>query len=162
MKLIFASALCIILMTTACSMAPSGNSTSTGAVDEELLRQFESTNTNSEVEQRLRRYQTGSSEYLVVIDKNKAFWAIPVDGIKDIASNRVYLKRGTIVGMTTPSGSYDEKEMAKSLIKKLDGSGSESFSFTTDKNGKLVSTGLTMRVGDDVVVVVIKIVTEDY
>jgi hypothetical protein len=162
MKSFLTTALCLAIMTTACSMAPTGNSTSTNSELDEQLRQYQSTNTNSELEQRLRRYQNGSSEYLVVIDKSKAFWAIPVDGIKDIAQNRVYLKRGTIVGMTTPSGSFNEKEVAESLIKKLNSSASESFSITTDKNGKLVSTGLTMRVGDDVVVVVIKIVSEAY
>jgi hypothetical protein len=159
MKTLLATALCLLIMMTACSMEPTSNSTSTGVADEEQLRQLESTNENSELEQRLRRYQNGPSEYLVVIDKSNCFWAIPVIGIKEVVQNRVYLKGGTTVGMKTPSGTFNENEIAKSLINEMNSASSDSFSFTTDKNGKLISSGLTTTVRDGAVVVVIKIVT---
>ena len=146
MKALWGTAICLVMITAACSVAPEGSVATTGS------------SATTELEQQLREYMDSASEYLVVIDRDNCFWAIPVSGIKNVVQNKVYLEGGTTVALKTPEGAFDEKEMAESLIKELNRSGSDSFSFTVDKSGNLLSSGITKSVEDNVVVKVKKIV----
>jgi hypothetical protein len=111
----------------------------------------------SEIEQQLQSILK-SSDYFVGVDPANTFVAIPVSGIKSVVKNKIYLKGGTTIAMKEPTGAYDQKEFAQSLIDELKRSGGDSFSFTTDRNGNLISTGSTKTVKDNFVITVTKII----
>jgi hypothetical protein len=139
MKILLKTTLFLIICLTACSVAPT-NSSSTSIVEQQLQEIL------------------SSSDYFVGVDQGNTFIAIPVSGIKSVVKNKVYLKGGTTIALKSPTGSYDPKEFAQSLIDDLKKSGGDSFSFTTDRNGNLISTGTTKTVKDNYMITVTKIV----
>lgn len=146
MKALWGTVICLVMITVVCSVASGSGVAPTD------------TQTAADLEKQIREIMDSGAEYLVVIDKGNTFWAIPVSGIKNVIKNQVILEGGTTVALKKPEGAFDEKEMAESLIEELGKSGSDSFSFSVDKSGNLLSTGITKEVEDNVVVKVKKIV----
>jgi len=139
MKTLLKTALFLIIFATACSVAPPSSSS------------------NSVLEQQLQEV-LGSSDYFVGVDQGNTFVAIPVSGVKKVVKNILYLKGGTTIAMKKPVGAYDAKEFALGLISELKRPASNSFSFTTDRNGNLISSGSTHSVRDNYMITVTKII----
>jgi len=108
------------------------------------------------IESELRQHMNGPAKILVVKAVNNKYYALPTSGIKEIVQNQIVLEEGTVIARG--SGDGNEQVIARTLIQQLS-RGSDSFSFTQNSQGQLVSAGSTETVGVNAVIKVKRIVS---
>ena len=97
----------------------------------------------SDADGRLREFQRGTYEGVVVKDDQGLYWAIPRAGIDRISGSTIAIKAGTVLGRGEGSGTAADvdKEMASQLVDLMRKANAGGFGMTSFE---MKSTGYTV------------------